>query len=153
MVLMSAAAVLSKVWLGMSALLPLTPVSLAPQFAERQVDSPASVPVPEAELPIARLLLTAASLVALSAESIQSAVEAPSKASPIEEQAAPCYPVLAMAFSHPCLSSAEILAVAGSVLCFASWGALGPLGLELQVVFALVSLLHSAGAVPAVPLP
>lgn len=57
--LVSAAAVPSKVWLGMSALLPLTLVSLALRPAERQVDSPASVPVSEAELPILRFLLTA----------------------------------------------------------------------------------------------
>lgn len=87
---------------------------------------------------------------ALSAEPMQSAAGAPSKASLIEEQAAPCYPVLAMAFPHPRLSSAEIRVVAGS-FCFASRGPRE--SLELQVVFALVSLLHSAGAVPAVLLP
>lgn len=83
---------------------------------------------------------------ALSAEATQSAAGAPSKASPIEEQAAPCYPVLAMAFSHPHLSSAETRVAAHS-FCFASRGPREPR--ELQAVFALVSLLHSAGAVPA----
>lgn len=57
--LVSAAALPSKVCLGMSALLPLTLASLAPRPAERQVDCPASVPMSEAELPIVRFLLTA----------------------------------------------------------------------------------------------